>query len=433
LRTRDSNHRSTEDVKLRNRSAIAFCVLAYAAFGCAQPPRQAEKPAPCPQPETQHVPTEEELRARAAKLAGKLGAEEYMEREAAQAELEKMLRSGRGGVVLQYLRTALKAAEDAEVSTRLGRILRVYDDFKVSPAVLDAVPGIAVLFQKIPVECANALAGALGKLDFSRSADATVLVLKSVIKALLASGEMRRLTVGVVAGMGKPVVEALAALLDDDSEEVRHVAVMSLAKMGDARAGPFLLKALRECSDIVTLDNLLNLGKPAVEALIAGLSDENASLRWRCVLALGQAGDRQAVEPLVRTLKDEDTRIREAAAQALGKIGDKKATEALIEALSDSDCYVREFAAKALGEIGEASAVEPLVGILKDEIWQVRCAAASALGCIGDRRAIPALTEALKDKETSVKSFAAQAIFSITGDYPAADREEEKAPPGKDK
>ncbi len=410
------------------RSGVAFiaCLLVLAAFGCAQAPRQVEGPASQSHPEKNKVQTDQELRAIAAELVVKLGDENYKEREAAHVELEKMLQSGRGGAVLEYLRAALEAAGDVEVSTRLGRILRVYNDFKIAPAVLDAMPGIAALFERVPVECANSLAGALGKLDFSRSADVTVLVLKSVIQSLLASGEMRHLTVGIVVDMGKAVVEALASLLEDDDEEVRHVAAVALAKMGDARVGPFLLNALRECSDIVTVDNLLNMGKPAVEALIAGLDDKDADLRWRCVLALGETGDRQAVEPLAKALKDENMRIREAAAQALGKIGDKRAVSALIDALSDDDHYVREFAANSLGDIGEESAVEPLIGRLRDEIWQVRCAAVRALGDIGNEKAIPALIEALGDKEKRVRTFASCALTDLTGEYHGPNRDEWK-------
>jgi hypothetical protein len=388
-----------------------------AAFGCAQLPRQVEEPAPHPQPETRSVPTEQDLKTRAAQLTGKLGDEDYKVREAAHVELEKMLRSGRGGVVLEYLRATLEAAGDAEVSTRLERILKVYNEFAIAPAVLNMVPEIGGLFEKLPAACANSLAGALDRVDYRDPARAQAETLKAVIGVLLDSDELRRSAVEVVADMGKPFVEALASLLEDDDEEVRHVAAASLAKIGDARVVRFLIKALKEGSEFVTVDNLLNLGEPAMEALIAGLDDKDAGLRWQCVLALGETGDGHAVEPLARALKDKDMRVREAAAQALGKIGDNRAAGALVEALSDSDRYVREFAANSLGDIGEASAVEPLANRLKDDIWQVRCAIVRALGDIGDEKAIPALIEALKDEERRVRTFASRALTGMTGEY----------------
>lgn len=67
---------------------------------------------------------------------------------------------------------------------------------------------------------------------------------------------------------------------------------------------------------------LVEIGVPAVEALIRALTDRDESTQWRAARVLGKIGDMRAVEPLIEALKDGSSRVRQGAAIALCYLGD---------------------------------------------------------------------------------------------------------------
>jgi HEAT repeat protein/beta-lactamase regulating signal transducer with metallopeptidase domain len=139
---------------------------------------------------------------------------------------------------------------------------------------------------------------------------------------------------------------------------------------------------------------LAALSQPAVEPLIAALSNGDPIVRRNSAWAIGEirggrGTDRTAaVEPLIATLRDEDSWVRVAAAFSLGEIQPSQATESLIAALGDAEWNVRWMAAWALGEMKARAAVESLTSLsLRDENEWVRRKAAQALGEIRDSQA----------------------------------------------
>lgn len=141
-----------------------------------------------------------------------------------------------------------------------------------------------------------------------------------------------------------------------------------------------------------------------------------------------------------REISQLGTGDRFEALRALVEIG-KPAVPALIEALQDKGNPVtrRWQAAKALGAIKDARAVEPLIKAMSDESEFVRRVAAESLGKLGDKRAIPVLKEALKDKGWHVRRSAAEALKKLEieakqkgGEYPVADQKLQKKIPSRD-
>jgi hypothetical protein len=169
--------------------------------------------------------------------------------------------------------------------------------------------------------------------------------------------------------------------------------------------------------DRKALDRIIEIGKPAVEALIIELQSKecNSFTRSFAAEALGRIRDPKAVNPLINILnKDENFFVRSCAAGALGNIGDLKAIDPLIDALKDEYLFVRSSAAEALGNIGDFKAVDPLINALKDEESLVRLLVAKALGDIRDHKALEALeTVSLTDKDETVKREAKIAIARI--------------------
>lgn len=138
-------------------------------------------------------------------------------------------------------------------------------------------------------------------------------------------------------------------------------------------------------------EELVHIGKPALEPLIAALKDKDAKVRWLAVSALTDIGDERAVESVsvavIAALKDDDTDERLRAAVHLGENPDARAVEPLIAALKDKDANVRMEAVSALGDIGDERAVDPLIIVLRDArqheetaMWSVAFNALTMIG-----------------------------------------------------
>jgi hypothetical protein len=145
-------------------------------------------------------------------------------------------------------------------------------------------------------------------------------------------------------------------------------------------------------------DELRQLGRIALPALVRGLKESDVQLRKTVALALGVlAGNwfdpskprmdiRAALPALITTLQDEDGSVRAWSAQAIGQIGPDaaQAVPALVTLLGRADEGSRNSACIALFGIGPAA---------KD--------------------ALPALENALSDPSADVRRFARRAIEKI--------------------
>jgi hypothetical protein len=79
------------------------------------------------------------------------------------------------------------------------------------------------------------------------------------------------------------------------------------------------------------------------------MQDSSYKVRVQAALVLGKLGDRRAVPALIQALRDENETVRGVAATSLGRIGDKSAANALMTAsTSDASEFVRTQARKAL-------------------------------------------------------------------------------------
>jgi hypothetical protein len=123
--------------------------------------------------------------------------------------------------------------------------------------------------------------------------------------------------------------------------------------------------------------------------------NDDPRIRQYLSMVLGNLGDKRATPLLVDALKDRAPETRIYAALALGRLRDPAAVPTLLEVFANDERDVRKAAAYALGEIGDRRALEPLVGALSDPIADVRYNAAIAVARMGDSRAIGVVREML--------------------------------------
>ena len=117
-------------------------------------------------------------------------------------------------------------------------------------------------------------------------------------------------------------VGPLSAALQDQDESVANAAALALGQIGDPRAIAPLAAALRRAATRWNAaEALVALGAPALESILAALSDGDAQVSKALITHLKQheVKDRRLVEPLLKQLHSSDWLVRQAAAESLGR------------------------------------------------------------------------------------------------------------------
>jgi hypothetical protein len=111
------------------------------------------------------------------------------------------------------------------------------------------------------------------------------------------------------------------------------------------------------------------------------------------------AADQAPIDALIAGLADDDGLVRQRARESLVDMGEQAAAP-LIEELADPNGQVRWEAAKALSEIGDPAAAPALVNALEDKKGDIRWLAAEGL-IVLERRGLPPLLQALVERSGS--------------------------------
>lgn len=132
-----------------------------------------------------------------------------------------------------------------------------------------------------------------------------------------------------------------------------------------------------------------------VAALYQGSKHDDPRIRRYLSMVLGSLGDRRATPLLLDAVKEKDVETRIYALLALADLRDPASVPQIIDASHDEEKDVRKTALYALGAIGDARATPVLESALGDETPDVRFNAAVALSRFGDKKALGTLREML--------------------------------------
>ena len=133
-------------------------------------------------------------------------------------------------------------------------------------------------------------------------------------------------------------------------------------------------------------DLALQLGE-----LYRGAKDDDPRIRQYLALVMGRVGDKRATPFLVEALREPMVETRIYALAALAELRDPASVPAVIDATRDEEKDVRKTALFTIGEIRDPRGVPALVSALEDTTPDVRFNAALALSRFGDHRAAPTL------------------------------------------
>ena len=199
-------------------------------------------------------------------------------------------------------------------------------------------------------------------------------------------GKERRAVNGLV-DIGEPAVGALIEALDNENWRIRSRVLEVLAQIGQPE------------------DRI-------VPALIKALGDENEAVHSRAYQVLKALGQ-SAIAELITALDHEYPQTRAKAATLLATMRPSPAdviTPALKKALMDPNIEVRRYAIYGLSRMGQPA--EIFAEMSQSDVWQVRASAVRALGAVGEPKKVvlPALFHALDDFEAEVRASAASAL-----------------------
>ncbi len=116
------------------------------------------------------------------------------------------------------------------------------------------------------------------------------------------------------------------------------------------------------------------------------------------------------IESLVADFASRDGGVRVAAREALVDIG-QPAVDALIRTLADSRTQLRWEAAKALGAIADPAAAEALALALNDKVFDVRWLAATGLIAIGRQAVAPVLRLVISCADSTICRAGGHHVF----------------------
>jgi len=199
----------------------------------------------------------------------------------------------------------------------------------------------------------------------------------------------------------KDEIEIQIDLLQDPDWAVRREAVTTLGEMGDDRCVEPVVRALRDGDWQVreaAIEAVGMIGSPCVDLVVRLLRDWD--IRKAAIVALGKIKDERVLEPLIGQLRNDE--FNELATEALAEIG-QPAVEKLVAALTDKDENVRKQAVIALGRIKDPTACDALIEMLKDKDWFTRLTAAAALEQLHDERGREAIKPLLQDPDLVVR------------------------------
>ncbi|WP_437290513.1 HEAT repeat domain-containing protein [Sorangium sp. So ce406] len=221
--------------------------------------------------------------------------------------------------------------------------------------------------------------------------------------------------------LGGAEVEALAlSAARDGSPAMRRAALRILAYFAPPSALPLFVEGLRDPDMRLrerAIHGLACFAEPAaIEALVGVAADPSARVRAVAMRAIGQSSRRDArvIEALLRGLRDEDAWVRYYACQSLGKLGWEAAAGAIAERLRDESGQVRVAAVEALSGIKGDLALAALEEAARDSDTDMRRSALIGLGIAGREESLPTLLGALASPDVATRLVGVSAISGFS-------------------
>ncbi|MGH9430779.1 MAG: HEAT repeat domain-containing protein [Terriglobia bacterium] len=234
----------------------------------------------------------------------------------------------------------------------------------------------------------------------------------------------------------QPSWRLMLRALNDANADVRTTAVRAVGAIGEPRAFPVLLEALRDaatsghpkCSVATLRQALARFPLHLASAVSPLLRDPDPRIRFLGAEVIQEMVKHAAtvasnlqltadnfpapvLDALVVELShDPSANVRARVAMVLGYIADSRAAEAMTNLLEDREWLVRLQAVKSAGRSGAGGLERPIAACLSDADWRVREAAAHALGQHSRPGADLVLNQFLETRDVYMKEQIAEEV-----------------------
>jgi len=237
------------------------------------------------------------------------------------------------------------------------------------------------------------------------------------------SGDMRRQAIGAIgSAAGAGGVDLMFRFINDTDQQVRQVAMSSIAQYCTDRHVPELLRILNSPSDLAMRQMAANaVGrlrcKEAVPRLmeLAGNSDrQTRQVAFRALVQIDDPDLRLRAMQLYR--RETDINLRAQMIEPLARLLKEDAAEFLEETVHDANPSVRTYAVRALGasRINREKRTALLLDVIRDEhLDGIRGSAMDALGSEGSDEVVEALVAVLGEGGPMARRSAINALSRL--------------------
>jgi len=288
-------------------------------------------------------------------------------------------------------------------------------------ARLGAVGAVSAIFRLLGDVNTRVVQAATGAIQSLGSPETTALVLHA---AESGNASVRRAAMRILAYFGH--VDALPAFLralSDDDARVREAALAGLALVGDARGHDGLVDAASSPESKTRSAAMRALGQcptsndRIIATVLAGLTDDDAWVRYYSCQALGRLRAENTIGAIVALLDDQAGQVRVAAIEALSHFRSRAAVRALIQAAGAADLDVRRAALIGLGLLGLPEVLPTLQAAAESADAATRLVAVSAFARTGSPYTLTIMSKAARDIDENVRT----AALGFLGALPSAE------------
>jgi HEAT repeat protein len=180
-------------------------------------------------------------------------------------------------------------------------------------------------------------------------------------------------------------------MLRDENVPVRFAAVLAVGDLKYTPARATLGTLLKDTDTSVILAAayaMSKLGEPAyIEALKAGLTNDNQVVRANAALLLGKAGDKNSLNSLRQVMQDTGSSdfVTFQAVESIAMLNDTTIYPKLWSMLISAFADIKVMGIRAMGALGTKQAEDAIGTMLADQILEVRLVAAEQLGKLGNK------------------------------------------------
>lgn len=165
----------------------------------------------------------------------------------------------------------------------------------------------------------------------------------------------------------------------------------------------------------VACEKLVEIGEPAVDALLEALNSRVPRVRYWSAAAVARIADERAYKPLIETLrKDPNALVRATIVWHLRHFKKEEVYDIAVERLRDKNKFVRYWAMKVLEADGRKDKLPEIVKLTKHSDRDTRHDALVIAVRLGGNAELPLIREmALKDPDPQVRAGALRSLTTL--------------------